>query len=216
MRRIFFVVIFLMVAGCNTVGQTSPFFEPGFQLEGRSAAALSAEWWKWAMSDPTDTNPVGDTTGVHCGNGQQGNVWFLAGGFGSSKIKRNCVIPAGKYIFFPMINAAYWPKENSSYTCEQAKSAATVTNENALNLFVELDGVAMADPKRYRARTDECFNVFERVPSTFHSYNAYPSASDGYWVLLQPLQKGMHIIKFGGQYGNGDMVQDIEYEIFVQ
>ena len=196
--------------------------EPGFKINGRTASELSADWWQWAMSTPTEINPVSDTSGTHCEVGQKGNIWFLAGGFGSSKIQRKCTIPEGQYIFFPIINMSYWPQgEGNGFTCEQAKAAAALNNDSALELFVDINGVSLENPKQYRARTDKCFNIYQKVPKELSPYNAYPSASDGYWILLEPLQKGVHHIKFGGRYnqpGNpyGRMVQDIEYEILVQ
>lgn len=196
--------------------------EPGFKINDQSASELSASWWQWAMSSPAETNPVRDTSGAHCGVSQKGNIWFLAGGFGSSKIHRKCTIPEGQHIFFPIINMSYWPREEGNgVTCEQAKASAALNNDSALELFVEVDGVSLKNPKKYRARTDKCFNIYQKVPKELTAYNAYPSASDGYWILLEPLQKGKHHIKFGGRYnqpGNsyGRMVQDIEYEILVQ
>jgi hypothetical protein len=159
---------------------------------------------------------------VNCAVGQSGNVWFLAGGFGSSKIKRICSIPAGKYVFFPVVNTSYWPEsEKNGYTCEAAIRDAAMNNDTALDLFVELDGVAMNDVKNYRAKTKVCFNIYERVPKEFNAYNAFPSASDGFWILLKPLSIGTHTIKFGGRYNRasgayGRMVQDIEYQITVK
>jgi hypothetical protein len=220
MYRIF-IAVFLILSPCFAFAAL-PIFPPGFQFEGRSAASLSADWWKWAMSSPEEIDPVRDLTGEHCAIGQTGKVWFLSGGFGSSKIHRSCVIPADKYIFFPVVNMSYWaPTENSGYTCEMAKSHAAMNNDTALDLFVEVDGVAVKEVRNYRARTEDCFDIFERVPKRFHAYNAYPSASDGYWILLRPLTKGKHTIKFGGRYNResgafGRMVQDIEYEVLVK
>lgn len=224
MNRIFLMAIFLMMSNIAHSNQSVIFFEPGFHLEKRSAAELSTEWWKWAMSfsAQSEENPVNDTSGIHCGVGQRGKVWFLAGGYGSSKIQRNCVIPAEKYVFFPIINMVYYPaSENNGFTCEQAKTHAALNNETALDVFVELDGVPIKDPKRFRAKTKKCFNMFEHVPKAFKPYNAYPSATDGYWILLKPLPIGKHSVKFGGRYNSPDtpygrMVQDIEYEILVK
>lgn len=197
---------------------------PEFKLDGLSAVDWSAEWWKWAMANQGDSNPVRDNTGIYCGAGQQGKVWFLAGGFGSSKIKRNCTIPADKYVFFPIINMSYWPPvRNTNLTCSKAIEAAALNNDTALDLIVELDGVQVKNPKAFRARTEKCFDIFEKTSRAFASYyNAYPSATDGYWIFLKPLPKGKHSFKFGGRYNKtdgdayGKMVQDIEYDITVQ
>src|SRR4051812_12500754 len=78
-------------------------------------------WWQWAYSTPDEINPVRDITGENCHQGQSGDVWFLAGGFGSSTIKRKCEIPANKYIFFPVINMAYYKPNGGTLSCEEAK-----------------------------------------------------------------------------------------------
>jgi len=221
MLQLILAATLLVFAGQADSNQSAVVQPPGFKLGNRSAVDLSVEWWKWAISSPDEINPVKDTSGVHCGIGQEGSVWFLAGGFGSSKIKRSCLIPSGKYIFFPIVNMAYYPREeNNGATCQQAKANAAVNNDTALNLFVEVDGVPVKNPKKYRARTDKCFDMFERIPKAFQPFKGYPSASDGYWILLKPLQSGRHTIKFSGKYNGttdyGQMVQDIEYDISVK
>jgi hypothetical protein len=221
MFRVFLFLAISATAGLACASEPGYFQAPGFKLKNRDAAALSADWWKWAMSSPAEINPVQDRSGENCGVGQEGKVWFLAGGFGSSKIRRRCTIPSDKYLFFPVINMAYWPREaNDGYTCDRAKASAAMNNDTALDLFVEVDGVSLKDPKRYRARSSKCFDIYERVPESVKPYRAYPSASDGYWILIRPLKKGKHTIKFWGRYNNattdyGRMVQDIEYEISV-
>lgn len=197
-------------------------FPPGASIAGHPVTQLSTEWWQWAMAAPSETNPLRDSTGANCGTAQRGPVWFLAGGFGSTAIRRKCVVPANKPLFFPVVNMAYYPKKgNEAFTCGQAKAAAALNNESAVDLFVELNGVALKDVKRYRVASDRCFDIFERIQAEERPYSAYPSASDGYWVLLKPLQRGHHTLKFGGRYNQqssayGRMVQDIEYELTVQ
>jgi len=197
-------------------------YSPGASIKGRSVPMLTTEWWQWAMSAPDETNPVRDLTGSNCGVGQKGAVWFLAGGFGSSKIHRVCTVPEGRALFFPLVNMVYWPRsDNLSFTCDQAKVSAAINNETALDLFAEIDGTAVGDLKQYRVSSDKCFDVFARIPSNHRPYNAFPSASDGYWLLVKPLKKGRHTLKFGGRYNEsssayGRMVQDIEYELIVR
>ena len=76
---------------------------------GLSYQQWSAQWWQWAWSIPISFNPLFDTTGVDCAVNQSRSqpVWFLAGvsGFnGSVTATRNCIVPAGNMIFFPIIN----------------------------------------------------------------------------------------------------------------
>lgn len=217
------LILLLATITCPLVANASDLaYPPGSSVKGRSMGELTTEWWQWAMAFPDDVSPVHDLSGANCGIGQSGAVWFLAGGFGSSKIRRVCSVPDGKTLLFPLINMAYWPRKNNlSYTCDQAKVSAALNNETALDLFAEVDGVAVDGLKQHRVTSEKCFNVFARIPSSQRSYNAYPSASDGYWLVLKPLPKGRHILKFGGKYNRnssayGRMVQDIEYELIVQ
>lgn len=211
-----------LMACSSAAGASEWVLPPGASFNNTPPAQLSNEWWQWARATPDDINPLLDQTGTHCASGQQGAVWFLAGGFGSARIRRVCTIPSGKALFFPVINMVHWRSNDSrNYTCNQAKAAAALNNETALDLFAELDGVAINDIQKYRVRSARCFNIFGRVPKSENPYNAFPSASDGYWLLLKPLPKGHHTLKFGGRYNRnsvefGRMVQDIEYELIVQ
>jgi len=195
---------------------------PGASVDDSTPAQLSAEWWQWALSAEREFNPVSDLTGTHCAVGQSGAVWFLAGGFGPSKIRRTCAVPSGKSLFFPVINMIYMPARGyAPMSCDERKAAAAVNNENAIDLFAEIDGVPVPDVQRYRVTTPSCFDVYARIPEAQRRVNGFPSASDGYWLLLRPLDKGTHVIKFGGKYNRnsdayGRMIQDIEYELLVE
>jgi hypothetical protein len=225
MFRISLVCALALLAAYAGAQSPSPFspmvHPPGAGLDGRSARDLAADWWQWALSAPEATHPIRDTNGVHCGVGQGGNVWFLAGGFGSSKVRRVCTVPAGKTLFFPLVNMVYWPRNLPNYTCDRAKASAALNNDTAMDLFAEIDGQAVPALKSHRVTTDKCFNAFGRIPADQRPYDAYPAASDGYWLMVKPLPPGVHRLKFGGRYNRnspeyGRMVQDIEYELVVR
>lgn len=169
-----------------------------------------------------ENGPVGDKSGARCADGQQGDVWFLAGGFGSAKIHRRCAVPGEKPLFFPLVNMAYWREPGSAgLSCAEAQASAALDNDTAIDLFAELDGVPYDISEARRIRTQSCFNIFARVPTGAAPHNAYPSASDGFWLMLRPLEPGKHTLKFGGRYNNrlseyGRMIQDIEYELVVR
>ena len=73
---------------------------------------LTADWWKWIIAIPSEINPLLDDTGEDCGVNQQGPVWYLVGTPGDTETgnlttgdaERDCVIPEGKKILFPIIN----------------------------------------------------------------------------------------------------------------
>ncbi|MBA5606813.1 hypothetical protein H3H36_15770 [Duganella sp. FT3S] len=194
---------------------------PGASVAGHSVPQLAGEWWQWVESASDEDSPVNDRSGAKCAVGQQGDVWFLAGGFGSSMIHRTCTVPEGKHLFFPVINMVYWRHEGGNASCEQVKRYAALNNNTALDLFAEIDGVAVDGVSQYRAASEQCFDAYARVPVGQYPNSAYPAATDGYWLLLPPLAKGRHVVKFGGRYNraspaHGRMLQDIEYELLVE
>jgi hypothetical protein len=197
-------------------------FEPGASVAGRSPSQLAGEWWQWALGAPDASNPVSDQTGDQCGYGQDGPVWFLAGAFGSFKVRRVCKVPAGKVLFFPVINRVMFTQPRTSYTCEEARLRVEANNDRALELFAELDGVAIENVEKYRASSDGCFETFARILAVERPYPFQPAAASGFWLSLEPLSPGRHTLKFGGKYPGpnrsdpGRFVQDIEYELVVE
>jgi hypothetical protein len=191
------------------------------KVSGKFLHEYANTWWQWTRTMDTYESPVRDRVGDKCSVNQSGDVWFLAGGYGSSKISRKCIIPEGKHIFFPIINMAYWPKRGGSTTCESVKKSAALNNDNVLLINVELDGENIPEAKEYRIKSDKCFDLLGLIPDKLNPPKVYPAATDGYWLMLKPLAKGKHKLKFSAQYNRvngafGQMAQDIEYEIEVQ
>ena len=68
-------------------------FLPNEKPFGLTYVEWSAEWWKWLLSSPSDSNPSTDRTGQYCDMNQNNpNVWFLAGTSGGYE-ERKCSIP---------------------------------------------------------------------------------------------------------------------------
>jgi hypothetical protein len=68
------------------------------------ASVLAAQWWQWALAEPASNNPLTDTTGQFAAVNQRGRVWFLAGNLGGGTTIRTITVPAGKALFFPIVN----------------------------------------------------------------------------------------------------------------
>jgi len=66
--------------------------------------SLPARWWSWAAAAPDTQSPVADTTGTFCDLNQPDDVFFVAGTFGETGVRRACTIPAGKPVYFPVLN----------------------------------------------------------------------------------------------------------------
>ncbi|HEY6757668.1 MAG TPA: hypothetical protein VI037_09825 [Nitrososphaera sp.] len=160
----------------------------------------TARWWQWAYSTPEDTNPVADITGENCDKGQTGPVWFLAGTFGGLN-ERNCVIPAGKSILFPVMNAACSKLEYPELQTEsELRTCAVSSNDAVTELTVTIDGQSINETQLRSTRVQSPLfdlNLPEGNIISGHQ-GSTQAVSDGFWVFLSPLAPGAHEIHFRG------------------
>ena len=212
-RRIV-VALSLTVAACSsatTPRDASPLAADA-SVAGISQPDLTKRWWQWASSFETSESPVADPTGERCGAGQEGPVWFLAGTYGSAPAHRKCHVPAGKYLFFPLINYVVMPTcAECRNTCDDTRATARAMTDRPMGLFAELDGRSFAGLEAHRVAASGCFNLAERVPG---APEIAPTASDGYWLLLPPLAKGEHALRFGGSLPS--LRQELVYTLVVE
>lgn len=185
---------------------------------------LSAKWWQWALAVPEAQNPVFDTTGVNCAVGQSGPVWFLAGVFGGS-VTRACTVPAGKALFFPVLNAVFG---SGVFDCEPTapgvcdvsvlRAGAAARMDNPIELAVTIDGVAipMVDLLTLRVQSPR-FSLTFPVGAIFGlpAGTFRPNVGDGYYVMLTPRSVGPHTIYLKGVANNGELVE-VTYHLTVQ
>jgi hypothetical protein len=217
-----FIFIILSFSGTSFANFEDNAVSPNEKVNSLPLSSYANMWWQWTNTMPPELSPIRDQTGVNCHIGQQGDVWFLAGGYGSSEISRTCVIPEGKHIFFPVINMVYYPRyQKSSYTCNKAKDSATLNNDALLYIEVELDYKLATNPREFRISSEECFDLLGMIPKEYNAPKVYPSATDGYWIMLKPLTKGEHELTFKAQYNRidgsfGEMAQDIKYKLIVK
>jgi len=185
---------------------------------GRSYAEWSAAWWQWALSLPADAHPLLDTAG--CDGGQSGPVWFLGGSFATTSVERDCTVPAGKPIFFPVLNTECSTVEGppffGSNEAELRDCAAAIMN-TAVDLFATIDGVAVSNLDRYRVQSP-LYEFSAPDGGLFGGPVTGQSVSDGVWLMLMPLSPGSHTIHFGGTQTFGDvtLTLDVTYHLTVQ
>lgn len=156
------------------------------------------KWWNWCYQVPNEV-PIEDMTGQHCAKNQnEDKIWFLAGTYGGT-VHRNCVIPDGRAIFFPVVNDLisfyeYPNLQNELRLHDYARSDLDETIE--VTVFV--DSNLIKDSKKFRIHT----NIFEiALPSKEDSSDLVPTraVSDGYWIFLKPLPLGHHTLHFIGE-----------------
>jgi hypothetical protein len=180
-------------------------------IHGRSQAAWSLSWWQWAGSFDYDDSPIADRTGAMCDRKQSGAVWFLAGTYGTHRTVRTCRVPRGKYLFFPLINYVVMPPYERGLSCEAAQHLAASMTEEVSALVLEVDGVPIKGLASHRQATAGCFDMGALAqPRT----RVYPSAANGYYVMLRPLSPGKHELNFGGALPS--MLQAVTYTLVVE
>lgn len=197
---------------------------PGGQTYGRWAA----QWWQWALSVPDAVNPLKDVDGKNCAARQIGDVWFLAGSTSSDSVERSCTIPAGKSIFFPIINqfyAAFLNDPPETQTDDYARAAAACTTPVQISM-VSIDNVKLPNPTQFftgpSGSQSPLFNI-QLPPNNIYTgiYDIpelllRPTAEQGYYLFVNPLSVGRHTIRWIASGCTEGFQQDIKYNLTVQ
>lgn len=195
--------------------------------EGQTYGRWAAQWQVWAVAIPAAENPVLDTTGQYCGQRQVDKVWFLAGTFGPGTVVRACDIPAGKSLFFPLIDNAYFAflSDRPNQRTEKFVRSQAVCIQPA-QISVSIDGNKVADPQSFftgaSGSESPIFNVqlppgniFGADETTIPELLLSPSAEQGYYLFLYPLSPGTHTIRWVASGCTAGLFQDITYNLTV-
>jgi hypothetical protein len=198
---------------------------------------LAALWTQWAFSKPVDVDSplIGSYEGGPRCDGTplsptQGNTWFLAGTFDSSKVVRTCTMPADTQLFFPVVNwiaFPFFPKETPKNQREAAINAMNATlNDPKLRMSVTVDGTEVESNRIGRAISPAYFSVTMPEENAFDPFvNPNPPGlragvyegwtTDGLWVTLPPLPPGEHTIHFEARARSVGVSQDNTYILTV-
>ena len=189
---------------------------PQSNPHGMSYAEWGAAWWQWAISFPLDESPVTDTTGDLADLGQSGPVWFLAGTFGGSA-ERTVTIPAGKALFFPIVNfiGVFIPEPGEPEPSEEEfREIMDFIIASGFSLECTVDGVALEDLEDYRAQTD-VFGVTVPEGGLVDAGTFDFAMADGFWLMLSPLSAGEHTIHIAGSLDLFGLEVDVTYNLTV-
>lgn len=205
----------------NAASRTTPgVAPPQSHPHGLTYGEWAARWWQWALETPFSVHPLLDfLTGADCSVGQQGRVWFLGGTFAIAPgVERDCTVPTGTALFFPIINAGYFaflddPPEQRTEEFVRAQVAC-----GDYVLAAEIDGVPVDMPERYL----ELSPLFEvNLPDDnilgIEPQLLSPSVDQGVYLFVRPLPVGEHTIHFSGTQTCpfGSFVEQVTYRITV-
>ena len=193
---------------------------PQQKVEGLAQIDYAERWWQWLMRLPDGVRAFQDPSGAQCGMNQSGQVWFLAGTEGTAKVKRQCDLPGGRFIFFPVIAMIRSSAPGKVLDCRRARAQVHGNNDHLAEASVEIDSVMVANVLTHRIRSTRCFDAYAKAGYMEHSEDYLPAATEGYWLMLSPLSPGPHRLVVHARYDNpgkpgGDMEQAFEYEMWV-
>jgi serine/threonine protein kinase len=174
---------------------------------GATYAQWAGVWWQWSMQLPL-TNSAGaihpdiDSPAFDVTEGQGPEVWFLAAPFGT--VKRSCVIPSDKWLFFPLLNAESSSLEQGTVffgdKADEQAAIARYFQDHVTGLFCEIDGVPVPELNSYRF-TNPQITFKAPSPWVFGELGGVgTSTGDGYYILLRPLGPGQHTLRYGGAF----------------
>jgi hypothetical protein len=237
------------LAGAATPG----IIPPRALVGGRTYSQWSAAWWQWQLESPNvPTNPSADPNPgtpsqpepVDCSAGQAGHVWFLAGiSFAQTTLTtvyRSCTVPAGVFLFFPVINA--W---NDNLNCPGLPPFTASADQLAQNVEQQTDGIvpgsmnvtidgaavsglassssafrAAAGGFSYTLPSNALLSIFCQPAFPAGTTPPPPGAfADGMYILGAPLSVGVHHLHWAAKESAGPFApasQDVTYTITVK
>jgi hypothetical protein len=195
-------------------------FLPDEEPFGLTYGQWSAEWWKWLLSSPIDSNPSTDRTGQYCDMNQNNqNVWFLAGTSGGYE-ERKCSILEGMAILVSPIEVvctfAEYPELKNE---EDLRNCAKADQDAVKDVKLIVDSTPIMDLQKYRVQSP-LFNITLPENNIFGvPAQTTKAISDGTFVMLKELPVGQHTIYASGfladftTSGTLNFVSEVRYDI---
>jgi hypothetical protein len=209
-------VLALALTGCGGSDTDGDAATPGASPKPPSVSAspgqdaaepeqtLPARWWSWAADAPKGRNPIADGSGKYCTQDQPDDVFFLAGSFGETGVERRCTVPAGKPVYFPLLNQVCLVEGRQ--TDAAALKACQIFGDGKATL----DGVLLdAQEQTSGARFD-----FEPRRGNDLDLSAGDAVAWGIWVGPVDLEPGAHTLEISGE--SGDFEVGVTYELTVK
>jgi len=209
--------------------------DPSAPHAGKTYGEWAEGWVQyWTGTAPPEcVNPINDDTGASCALYQDpaSPVFFLVGNFGGVSLRDACVVPAGKSLFFPLLNTT---GDNAGVPEDMILSDADLQN------FAQASFKVMVPESLYLTVDGQSIAHLERggMPSTPYTIDLLPDANlytcsgvdgvegefkgyaSGYWAMLAPLAPGKHTLTFGGKTSDSPQGQaltiDVSYELTVE
>ena len=202
--------------------------DPDMDQFGMSSQEWAGAWWQWVFGLPATDHPLLDDTGMNCGVGQSGSVFFLAGTLGGPSVMRTCTATADTAFFFPIANVtadnAGFPEEEW-YTDEELEAYAVAAIDGLDDFELEIDGdtydmAALAEHRvgLYQSTytvpdEDSLLDLFGLPVDVVGLVD--PTFGDGIYVMVQ-FEPGEHDIHFHAEDADIGFSTDVTYALTVE
>jgi len=213
-RSIHLKALGLLIFGCSLM---APQMRAGVLpnnavVDGMTIGDWSAEWWKWVLPISTNHNPMLDADGSFAGVGQpDGSVFLIAATLGlePGRITRRFSVPEGKFLFLPLTMYEADNVNTPPLSVPELRDQAAGVLRGVTNIFASIDGQEIPNLSDHRA-ISPVFSVFYASADNLQSY-AFgqpiiglndPMICDGYWLMIEPLPPGEHVLRFGAQWSD--------------
>ena len=161
---------------------------------GLSYAEWSIRWWQWVSSIPSDFNPGYERIGTCCERNKTWPGWFLVGTFEKFTFaERKCTMLCTKAIMFHAIVSVKSLAEYPQLWSEgHLVKMASEANERVKSAYVEVDGIRFPNIKQFRIRPRPFDLYYPENNIVGVQGGVIRSASEGYWIILGSLTRGIH------------------------
>lgn len=198
-------VILSLTAGAAMARKrtTATVVPPGATYHDKTFAEWSADALKFGMEHPLENHPGLDTPDFDVRSEQEGEVWFLAGPFGTHE--RFITVPSGKALFVSLLNVECSTLEGPDTgfhgdTEAEQRACAKYWADHIVNVACAIDGEAVQNIGDFRVSSPQ-FEFDAPTPWLFGDTGGHgTSVGDGYYVMLEPLPKGAHTIHYTGAF----------------
>jgi hypothetical protein len=193
-----------LLAMCPPLPVVPGIAPPDTSPRGASYAQWSARWWRWFMQHPLAGHPSVDDPSFNVASGQSGKVWFLASpvAFGTATppaLTRTITIRPGIALFVGLLNGEFSSLEGAATEMEQ-RSIANFQADRIVNVAATFDGHAVDDILDFRSESPQ-FTFTAPTPWIFGpTGGAGTAVADGYYLYLEPMSVGQHVLHFSGGF----------------
>ena len=200
----------LLIATAFTASVQAQVLPNDAVVGGKTIGEWTAECWKWIYSIPTNENPQLDCDGKWANNRQPDpTVFFIAPVTGVSPppCTRTFTVPENRFILLPVLGITIDNIDTvPPLTLEELHDILNGVLDVPADLHASIDDQPVPNLLQHRATSPPFSFDFpdgDNPLTLFYQHPIIglddPVIADGYWLMLEPLSPGPHVLHTGGK-----------------